>query len=99
MKTIGQFAFDFHCAATPPAFFTISMTREKFRSAQLEALQIRLAFPSIAPLSLLWVHTHEIIMRLDDEERNALLDGQDIKQVSGHAMRGFDDIGERLLQV
>jgi hypothetical protein len=38
-------------------------------------------------------------MGLDDEERVALFYGLDIQQVLGHAMCGFDDGDERLLQV
>ena len=30
MEAIGHFVFDFHCAATTPAFFSISMTGKKF---------------------------------------------------------------------
>jgi hypothetical protein len=41
----------------------------------------------------------EVIVRLYDEDRVPLLEGQDIEQIFGDGMRGFDDIGERLLQV
>ncbi len=41
----------------------------------------------------------EIILWFDDEQRMALFDRQDIQEILRHAIRGLDDIGERLIKI